>query len=116
MPDQWVEILNRDFDAVVVADDYYCSVYRDSGVQIPVFALPHGVYIEEFLQEPAKLKPSSPFIFGCTSAYWPRKNQDLLIEAFHEEFGHDPEVQLLMHGRYYEQDPYLKNLEKRLRA
>lgn len=115
LPKQWVEILNSKFDLVVVADEYYCSIYASSGVKIPVFALPHGIYIDEFLAEPIRKEPSLPFIFGCTSAFWPRKNQNLLVEAFHEEFGHDPRVQLQLHGRYYELDQYVMNLEKRLK-
>ncbi len=99
IPSKWVRILNEHFDAVVVADRFYCDAYKKSGVTIPVFALPHGIYIEELLRTPIHTAPANPFVFGCTSTFYPRKNQPLLLKAFHKEFGNDPKVRLRLHGR-----------------
>ncbi len=99
IPTKWVKVLNEHFDAVVVADEFYCQAYKESGVTIPIFALPHGIYIEGLLRKPTHREPSSPFVFGCTSTFYPRKNQPLLLKAFHKEFGNNPKVKLRLHGR-----------------
>ena len=56
--------------------------------------IPHGIDIEEFLNEPVKKKPRNPFVFGSTGSFADRKNQELLIEAFNAEFKRDPNVKL----------------------
>ena len=99
IPTQWVTILNEQFDAVVVPDQYYTEVYARSGVRIPIFVLPHGLYLTSLLEQPIKKSPTRPFVFGCSAAYWPRKNYEVLIEAFSQEFGNDPQVMLKLHGR-----------------
>ncbi len=99
VPALWVEILNTKFDLVVVADEFYRSVYEKSGVKIPIYVLPHGVELEALLKEPVRQKPGHPFTFGCVGALWRRKNQALLIDAFHAEFGKDPNVKLMLHSR-----------------
>lgn len=100
IPDTWVKILNNNFDAVIVPDTFLVEVYANSGVQIPIFVLPIGLYLEEFLQQPIKHHLNKPFTFGLSAGFWPRKNQDLLIDAFIQEFGDNPGVQLLLQGRF----------------
>ncbi len=100
IPQEWVSILNEKFDLVVVPDEFYQEVYANSGVSIPIFALPHGVFIEELLKETSLKKESGDFVFGCNSVLFPRKNQHLLIEAFHKEFAHEPNVKLKLHGKW----------------
>ncbi len=115
VPDKWVEILNERFDAVVVPDEFYQGVYTDSGVAIPVFVIPHGIYIEDFLQEPLRQRdPSQPFVFGISAGFWPRKNQDLLLEAFCAEFKNDSQVRLVMQGRSGNRS-YEKKLHKKIK-
>lgn len=100
IPSEWVRILNSNFDSVVVPDPYYQSIYKNCGVTIPIFVLPHGILIENLLNRQASsYKPNNPFIFGSSATFIPRKNHSLLIEAFHEEFGNDPSVRLKIHGR-----------------
>ncbi len=99
IPSQWVTILNEKFDLVVVPDEYYETVYRNCDVQIPIYVVPLGVDIEDFLNEPIKETATTPFVFGSSGVFMPRKNQRLLIDAFIEEFGNNPSVQLKLHGR-----------------
>ncbi len=99
IPERWVQLLNKKFDLVLVPDDYYVGVYQNCGVHIPIFSLPHGIDLEEFLNEPVRKKASKPFVFGSSGLFIKRKNQKLLVEAFHREFGNDPSVQLKIHGR-----------------
>ena len=100
IPPIWVEILNAKFDAVVVPDPYLTKVYKNSGVQIPIFVLPLGMYLNDFfMHEPHNL-PKDPFIFGALASYIPHKNLSLTIQAFGEEFGNSKEVFLSIHGRW----------------
>ncbi len=98
IPKEWVHILNTKFDAVVVADEFYVKVYEDSGVTIPVFHIPLGIYIDEFLEKPLKNESGKPFVFKCCSRFFKRKNHDLLIHAFAREFGNRKDVKLKING------------------
>jgi glycosyltransferase involved in cell wall biosynthesis len=120
IPQEWVQILNSKFDAVIVADEFYIKVYEDSGVKIPVFHIPLGIYIEEFLEKPLKNKANKPFVFKCCSRFFKRKNHQLLITAFAREFGNRKDVKLKINGggkwgseKIYEK---LKALVKKLRV
>lgn len=99
IPQKWVEILNNKFDAVIVPDENLVAVYSNSGVKIPIFALPWGAYLEDFLARPIKKRKNVPFKFGMSAAFYPRKNQELLIDAFAKEFGNNKKFSLHIHGR-----------------
>lgn len=99
IPPQWVNILNNKFDLVVVPDEFCRGAYLNCGVQIPIFVVPLGIDVDDFLKEPVQSSPSKPFVFGSSASFLPRKNHKLLIEAFHAEFGTTPSVRLKIHGR-----------------
>lgn len=100
IPQEWVNAFNTFVDAVVVPDPYLIEVYENSGVNVPIFFLPLGMYLDDFFKIKKSKKPCKPFIFGCTATFIPRKNLHLLIQAFREEFGESDDVQLCIHGRY----------------
>lgn len=99
LPPQWVAILNAQFDAVVVGDPFWVPIYQLSGVVIPIFSLPAGLFLDALLAEPQKENPGKPFTFGISAVFWARKNHRKLLQAFAEEFGNSDMVQLKMHGR-----------------
>lgn len=96
---QWVDALNTYFDAAIVPDSFLVNVYKNSGVTIPIFVVPLGIYIDEFLEQPLKQHPGTPFVFGCSTTFEPRKNNVLLLESFIEEFRNTKKVILKLHGR-----------------
>lgn len=96
---KWVEIFNEHFDAVAVLDPYFKDVYVSSGVTVPVFVLPHGLDLKKFQEYPNRRVPSRPLVFGCSAAFWERKNLPLLAKSFAKEFGNSPQVKLKIHGR-----------------
>ncbi len=100
IPQEWVTILNAYFDAVVVPDPFLITVYKNSGVTIPIFMVPLGIYIEDFLSFQEKKSPHTPFTFGFSGAFSERKNHMLLLQSFAEEFGNNPNVMLRIHGRF----------------
>jgi glycosyltransferase involved in cell wall biosynthesis len=99
IPPRWVKIFNAGFDAVVVPDSCLVKVYKDSGVKIPIFVLPLGMYLDDFLQKDPHAYPLGTFVFGGSAAYTPHKNVSLMIQAFAEEFGNSNEAILVIHGR-----------------
>ncbi len=99
IPKPWVEILNTNFDAVVVPDLYLVDSYRNAGVVIPIFELPICLNLSNFLAKERTVRPRNPFVFGCTASGLQHKNQILLIQAFAEEFGNQPNIVLRLSCR-----------------
>lgn len=104
IPPEWVTILNCYFDAIVVPDPFHEEVYKTSGVQTPIFVLPLVLDLQPCLAKPLKEKPNTPFVFGNLSACVERKNQLLLIKAFHQAFGNRSDVLLKINSRYVDPD------------
>lgn len=114
IPKNWVHLLNNKFDGVIVPDAFHVDVYKNCGVKIPIFILPHGIYLEDFLNQPIKKAKNSPFIFGFSAAFHSdRKNPELLAQAFHDEFGDIAEFKLLIHSRGGD-DRLIERLKKKL--
>lgn len=111
IPKEWVVILNNYFDAAIVPDDFLIKVYQNSGVDIPIFVLPLGLNLKPFLEEEIKKKPNYPIVFGNFGACLNRKNQLLLVEAFHEAFGDTDKVILKINSRYSQEDT-AENIKK----
>ncbi|MBA3954048.1 glycosyltransferase [Candidatus Dependentiae bacterium] len=99
IPPQWIPILNNDFDVVVVTDTFCKDLFIKSGIKTPVFTLPHGAYLEDFLKKEVRKTPGDIFRFGVSAGFNYRKNLALILEAFAQEFGNNPKVQLILHGR-----------------
>ena len=99
LPDEWADILNNNFDAAVVPDDFLVNVYKKAGVTIPIFVLPLGIYIEALLELPEKIAAHTPFTFAFSGTFSSRKNHRMVLESFAQAFGNDPNVRLVLHGR-----------------
>jgi glycosyltransferase involved in cell wall biosynthesis len=96
---QMVNNLNDYFDMAVVPDPFLIQAYRDSGVKIPIFYLPLGLYLDNFLKAPLKEYKNSPFVFAYLSSCINRKNQLSLIRAFSIAFKDNPDVLLKINFR-----------------
>lgn len=94
---KWVAILNEHFDAVLVPDQFLVDIYKSSGVIIPIFVLPLGLYCDDM--EYIELHPHVPFVFGFSGSFVQRKNHSVVLEAFAMTFGNNPDVKLILHGR-----------------
>ena len=103
LPSFWVKTINDNFDIVVVPDNFLVNVYKESGINIPIFVLPIGLYLDEFKTNTKKTY-SEKFVFGCLSRFQSRKNQIMLLEAFAREFSNNSNVILKLHGRFENQD------------
>ncbi len=100
VPDRLPAILNKYFDAVVVPDIWMLEPYKAAGVTIPIFVIPLGLYLENFLNREPRAEPHYPFVFGNTCAIDVRKNHIKLIEAFYHAFGNSPDVKLRINARF----------------
>lgn len=98
IPEKWVQNFNQNFDAVILPDEWLKEVYLSCGVTVPLFVLPHGICLENFLNESIRDTPATPFRFGSSAVFTDRKNQHLLIDAFQAEFAGDTSVELVIHG------------------
>lgn len=104
IPKAWVSILNSKFDMAVVPDPFLIEVYKNSGVQIPVFVLPLPLMLYDFFQIQKSATPQTPFVFGLSGGFWERKNHMRVLEAFAAEFGNRSDVKLRLHGRFGEEN------------
>lgn len=113
IPHEWAGQINKNFDAIVVADGWLVDVYKNSGVSVPIFTLPLALDLESLLKKPIKQACNKPFVFGFSGGFWARKNHELLVKAFVAEFGNNHDIILKMHGRFESGfSTVLKELEK----
>lgn len=99
IPSFWTEILNKYYDIVVVPDKWLVNVYKNSGVNIPIFVLPLGIYLPEKIN-PTDVSSNKPLIFGMTGGFWERKNHIKTMKCFQNIFKDSNQVKLLVHGRF----------------
>lgn len=100
IPKNWVTALNNYFDAVIVPDPFHLDVYKQNGVTIPIFVLPLGLNLSDFLRQPLKTKCGIPFTFASLGAGISRKNIVKSIDAFAKVFKNHEDVKFLIHCRY----------------
>ena len=100
IPKFWTRILNDHYDLVCVPDEYLVEVYKSSGVKIPIFVLPLGIWLEPFINSERIIRPRKPFTFGISAGFYERKNHLKVLVAFKNEFGNNPEFKLKLHGRF----------------
>ncbi len=100
LPAECVEILNNEFDVIVVPDPFLIPVYKNSGITIPLYCIATGLYLEQLLDLPEKTEASKPFIFGSVGKDIFRKNLRKLVEAFILRYGNNPDYLLKLHISY----------------
>lgn len=113
IPHDEVRIFNKHFDALIIPDPWLESVYRTSGVKIPIFTLPLVLDLESLHKKPIKRKTTTPFVFGFSGVDPIRKNIRLLIKSFSQEFGNDPQVSLIIHSRFEDKLGYIEKIIKK---
>lgn len=97
LPEQWVDILNMRFDAVIAPTGYCTELLERSGVEIPSIQLPLGLDLGLALSRPMRT-PGEKFRFGSIAAFHPRKDPGVLLRAFLRLYGGREDVELLLHS------------------
>jgi len=104
IPQIWVEMINESYDAVIVPDPYLIDVYKNCGVEKPIFMVPFPITLDNYLNQPIKKDVNEIFTFGCTSSCISRKNLLVLVKAFHLAFKDQDGVCLKINSRYAHDD------------
>ena len=129
LPDDWVSALNMpEIKQIWTISDFCKDLIIESGVKKPVFSIPLGVDKRFFKHEIDIFPKDQSFKFLNVSAPHclgkkDRKGLDILIRAFKESFGDNPNMTLLLKintlyadlynkrlGRKFDMTEYLKNL------
>lgn len=102
LPTEWVVRLNSFFDAVIVPDEYLVSVYKNSGVGIPIFVCPIALNLKAIRSKSINLKDPTTFTFGFMGSGTERKNVLELITCFSKVFKNHTNVALKINCRYFD--------------
>ncbi|MEY8348447.1 glycosyltransferase [Bacillus cereus] len=98
IPNSWLPIINK-FDAVCVPCSQNMEAMINSGVNIPVFLVPHGADTNKYKPENEKLlleEAKGKFIFVSVFDFQHRKNPETLLKAYWKEFTSDDHVALVI--------------------
>lgn len=103
LPKAWLPHMNQ-FDAVCVPSQHNKRTLMNSGVNVPIFVVPHGVNAKEF--HPNNKKMSVPgaagkFTFVSVFGFQHRKNPEGLLRAYWEEFSSKDNVVLVIKTNGY---------------
>lgn len=107
LPDEWPDILNQ-LDGVIVPCRWNGEVFRNSGVRVPIYVVPHLSQFEEFERATEadrvavlqRLRPESAaadcFTFYTVGFWSNRKAPHLVLEAYLRAFTADDPVHLVI--------------------
>lgn len=95
---EWVDVLNARFDAVIVPAPLLVDIYRDSGVTIPIHFVPLGV---DYCAPPYTKRPVYPAEFRVLTISLGdmRKGAHLSIMAFKRVFHRERNAKLIIKAR-----------------
>ena len=98
LPEEWVPLCN-DMDAIIVPSQFNKTVFRESGVTVPIYVARHGIDAAKFYPGEAKLDlgeelPSTVFLSVCSWQH--RKGLDVLLESYYREFTNKDDVALVI--------------------
>ena len=93
LPVDWVEPLNRTA-LVVVPCRWNQTIFRESGVTVPVEVVPH--FLPADLPSEEGVTPSSKTVFYNIGEWTRRKGMELLVEAYSRAFSERDEVELVI--------------------
>lgn len=101
LPSHWVENMNKYLDMVLVPSHFNKEVYENSGITIPVEAIPHCLDVEEIINSTGAMDDQlarfkNHFKFLSVFQWTERKNPIGLLKAYFTEFyGHTDVVLVL---------------------
>ncbi|WP_134701219.1 glycosyltransferase [Ammoniphilus sp. YIM 78166] len=102
IPVQWFPLINQ-FDGVCVPSQHNITALQESGVNVPLFLVPHGADTQFFRPDNENLPldvAEGKFVFVSVFDFQHRKNPEALLRAYWEEFSADEDVLLLIKTHY----------------
>ena len=96
---KWSEYMNENVDAVMVGCEWNVEIFRNSGVKVPIFVVPHGIGRSEFDNiDPFHVKGVSEdtYMFYSIFQWTERKHPLALIKAYWHAFQKGEDVALVL--------------------
>lgn len=90
----WVDCCNK-FDAVFVESQWLVKVFKESGVQVPVYCVPNTIDVEPF-QLKEKTNLDKTYTFYSIQQWTERKNGLGLLKAYYNAFSSKDDVRLVL--------------------
>lgn len=106
----WKDYINKNVEKVLVGCDWNISVFKNSGVTIPIGSVPHGISIDDSKDvKPYKVNGISEdtFMFYSIFQFTERKDPVSLIKAYWYSFQNGEDVALVLktyRGDYSEKE------------
>jgi glycosyltransferase involved in cell wall biosynthesis len=95
LPPSWVWNANL-MNEIWTGDKYHAKVFQDSGVRVPIFVIPQAIDTEFVRPKPFTIAERPRFLFYSIFQWIERKNPQLLLEAYWQEFSPQEDVGLLL--------------------
>ena len=96
-PSEFVDLFNKNLDAITVMSDYVRRVLESNGVEIPIICTGLGADHHEMLDAQVDAATDNDkFTFLHISSCFPRKGVDVLLQAFMECFNASDDVRLVI--------------------
>jgi glycosyltransferase involved in cell wall biosynthesis len=95
----WPKWINGNVNALMVGCDWNVEVFKNSGVKVPIYSVPHGIDFTEFENlVPYRIKGvrDDSFKFYNVSQFTERKNPMSLIKSYWAAFQNDENVALIL--------------------
>ena len=95
----WPKFINNNVDAVMVGCEWNKQVFEDSGVKVPVFAVPHGINMSEYNNiEPYSVSgiKKDAYKFYDIFQFTERKHPLALIKSYWAAFQNNENVALIL--------------------
>jgi len=95
----WVDHINNNVDAVMVGCDWNVKVFKDSGVKVPIFSVPHGIDVNEYDNvEPYSIGNIKKDIYKFYDIFQftERKHPMALIKSYWAAFQNNENVALIL--------------------
>lgn len=95
----WVIHINNNVEGCMVSCDWNVEVYKKSGIDIPVFSVPHGINIDDFNDvKPYDIKgvSSTAYKFYSIFQFIERKHPTALLKAYWNAFQKGEDVALIL--------------------
>jgi glycosyltransferase involved in cell wall biosynthesis len=96
---KWKDYINHNVDAVMVGCEWNVEVFKDSGVEVPIFVVPHGIDVSAFNGiEPYRVGgvKDDTFMFYSIFQWTERKHPLALIKAYWHAFQNREDVALVL--------------------
>ena len=85
---EWVIMMNLYFDAIIVPDLFLVDAYVKAGITVPIFHIPPGIDVGDFLRTPLKQpKTKGPLIFASLGDGNTQENHKMVIQTFAKALG-----------------------------